>query len=122
MISVKRPNFILVFSRAACHAKPDTVGKTSRIKFIYFKTHQLTIMYCFKHAIHDILSNFLFQNIYKFFLRARNLHEQYFPYLSHCENHLLQVTMFHEIFSNYPYFIKVRHSFTAIKETFCCRG
>ena len=44
----------------------------------YFKgyqIHQLTIMYRFEHTNHDIILNFLFQSLYKLFLRARNLHQ-----------------------------------------------
>ena len=44
----------------------------------YFKSpqiHLLTIMYRFEHTNHNILLNFLFQNLYKFFLRGRNLHQ-----------------------------------------------
>ena len=37
--------------------------------------HLLTIMYRFKHTDHDILLNFLFQNLCKVILRARNLHK-----------------------------------------------
>ena len=45
----------------------DTFFKNSQI-------HQLT-MYRFEHINHDNPPNFLFQNRYKLFLRARNLHQ-----------------------------------------------
>ena len=49
------------------HIFQDTYIQSSQI-------FELTKMYCFKHANHDILLNFLFQNLYKLFLHARNLH------------------------------------------------
>ena len=44
----------------------------------YFESsqiHQLTIIYRLEHTNHDILLNFLFQNLHKLFLRALNLHQ-----------------------------------------------
>ena len=44
----------------------------------YFESahiYLLTIMYCFEHISHDILLNFLFQNLYKLFLHAHDLHQ-----------------------------------------------
>ena len=49
------------------HIFPDTY-------FESFQTHQLTIMCDFEHTNHVIHLNFLWQNFYKLFLRARNLH------------------------------------------------
>ena len=46
----------------------DTYFESSQI-------HLLTIMYRFERTNHDILLNFLFQNLYKLFLRARNLNQ-----------------------------------------------
>ena len=37
--------------------------------------HQLIIVYCFEHTNHDIFLYFLFWNLYKLFLYARNLHQ-----------------------------------------------
>ena len=45
----------------------DTYFQSSQI-------HQLTIMYRFEHADYDIFLIFLFQNLYKVFLLAHNLH------------------------------------------------
>ena len=45
--------------------------------YTYFKSspiHQLTIMYCFEYTNLDIILIFLFQNLYKLFSYARNLH------------------------------------------------
>ena len=50
------------------HIFQDTYFETSQI-------HQLTIMYHFEHTNHDIILQFLFQNLYKIFWRARNLHQ-----------------------------------------------
>ena len=50
------------------HIFQDTYFETSQI-------HQLTIMYHFEHTNHDIILHFLFQNLYKIFWRARNLHQ-----------------------------------------------
>ena len=61
--------------------------------FLSSQIHQLTIMYRFEHTNHDILIYFLFQNIYKLFLHARNLHQYYLPHLSDCKNRLIQVVM-----------------------------
>ena len=47
-------------------------------QYAYFKSsqiHHLTIMYYFEHTNHDIILSFLFQNLYKSFLRALNLHQ-----------------------------------------------
>ena len=49
------------------HIFQDTYFENSQI-------HQLTMMYRFEHKSHDILLNFLFQNLYSLFLRACNLH------------------------------------------------
>ena len=46
----------------------------------------MTKMYRFEYADHDIPLNYLFQNLYKLFLRVRNLNEIYFAYLSDCQN------------------------------------
>ena len=43
--------------------------------FESFQIPLITIMYHSKHANHDILLNFFFQNLYKLFSRARNPHE-----------------------------------------------
>ena len=40
--------------------------------FESFQIRLITIMYHSKYANHDILLNFLFQNLYKLFLHARN--------------------------------------------------
>ena len=37
--------------------------------------HHLTVMYCFEHTDHDNLQKILFQNLYKLFLHAFNLHQ-----------------------------------------------
>ena len=44
-------------------------------------------MYRFEQTNHDILQNFLFQNLNKLFLHARNLHQYYPPSLSDYKNH-----------------------------------
>ena len=54
------------------HIFQDTYFQSSQIR-------QLAIMYHLEHTNHDILLNFLFQNFYKLFLRAHNLH-QYLQY------------------------------------------
>ena len=79
-ISIARFNLILVFFKPASYAKPGT-EKDYGINFIYFKTyfeisqiHQLTIMYHFEHAHHDILLKLLFEHFYKLFLCALNLY------------------------------------------------
>ena len=81
LISGKRSNFTLVLFKPACHANPGTVRKRERsismFQRTYFKSSQiylLTIMDRFEHKNHDILLNVLFLNLYKLFLRARNLH------------------------------------------------
>ena len=38
--------------------------------FESYQIYQLTIMYRFEHTNHDILQNFLFQNLYFFFFFA----------------------------------------------------
>ena len=53
----------------------DQVHIFQDIYFEISQIHLLTTMYRFKHADHDILLNFLFQNLCKFILRARNLHK-----------------------------------------------
>ena len=40
------------------------------------------MMYRVEHANHDVFLNFLFRNLYKLFLHARNLNQLYPPYLS----------------------------------------
>ena len=50
------------------HIFQDTYFESSQ-------THLLTIMYCFEHKNYDIHLNFLFQNPYKLFFRAYNLHQ-----------------------------------------------
>ena len=50
------------------HIFQDAFIKSSQVS-------ELTIMYHFQHANHDILLNILFQNFYKLFLRARNLYQ-----------------------------------------------
>ena len=72
-ISVKESNFALVFFKAACHANPGAernfLGSSS-----YISTHISTVFKHFEHTNHDIILNFFFQNAYKLFLRASNLH------------------------------------------------
>ena len=72
-ISVKESNFALVFFKAACHANPGAkrnfLGSSS-----YISTHISTVFKHFEHTDHDIILNFFFQNVYKLFLRASNLH------------------------------------------------
>ena len=46
----------------------DTYLETSQ-------THQLTVMHGFEHKNHDVILNLLFQNFYKLFFRACNLHQ-----------------------------------------------
>ena len=69
-ISVTRSNFTLFFFKASCNANPEAERIFARSSSLYFKTyfcssqiHQLTIMYHFEHANHDIPLNFLFQNL-----------------------------------------------------------
>ena len=73
---------MLVFFKAFGYANPkaerDFAGSVHIFQDIYFEIsqiHLLTTMYRFKHTDHDILLNFLFQNLCKFILRARNLHK-----------------------------------------------
>ena len=42
--------------------------------FKSFQIYLTAITYRFEHTNHDILLIFLFQNLYKLFLRAHNLH------------------------------------------------
>ena len=46
----------------------DTYFESSQI-------YQLTIMYRFEQPVHDILLNFLYQNLNKFFVHTHNLHQ-----------------------------------------------
>ena len=71
-ISVKRSNFTLVFFKAACNANAGVERNFAvsssyilRQIFLNFQIHLVTIMYRFEHTNHDILLNFLFQNLYK---------------------------------------------------------
>ena len=52
-------------------------------------------MYRFEHINHDILLNFLFQNLYKLFIRVCDLHQSYLPYLSGYKNLIFQVRKIH---------------------------
>ena len=81
-ISVKRPSPTLVFFKASCNANPvgerKLAGLSSYVSNTYFESsqiHHLTIMHHFEHTNDDILVNILFQNLYKLFLRAFNLHQ-----------------------------------------------
>ena len=77
-------------------------------------------MYDFEYTSHNIPIKFLFQNVYKFFLHARNLHQQYLPHLSDCKNLLFQVAMFHWIFTNHPYISRNKPIFATITRTYYC--
>ena len=55
-------------SQDQAHIFQDTYFESSQI-------YQLTIIYRFEHTSHHILLNFIFQNLFKLFLRARNLHQ-----------------------------------------------
>ena len=57
-----------IFLQDQIHIFQDTYFGSSQI-------HQLTITYCFEHTSHDVLLNFLFQNLYNLFLCACNLHQ-----------------------------------------------
>ena len=70
------------------HIFQDTYLYSSQI-------HQLTITYGLEHTNHDIFLKFVFQNLNELFLRARNLHQQYLPFLSNYKDLLFQVIMFH---------------------------
>ena len=48
--------------------------------------HQPAIMYFFEHTNHNIHLNVLFQNLYKLYLRACNLHQYCFPCLGDFKN------------------------------------
>ena len=81
-MSVKRSNFTLVFFKAACHANPGAernfAGSSLYILihiFLKFSNKSAKIMYHFEHTNHNILLNFLFQNLYKLFLHEHNLHQ-----------------------------------------------
>ena len=119
-IPVERSSFTLVFFKAACNAEWNFAR--SCISSIYFKNYQLhqmlAIMYCFKHAGHDIFQYFSFQNLYKRFFRAHNLHYQCLFHLSECKNLIFQVMMFHWNFHNHPYIHNDEHLFAVIKQTY----
>ena len=44
------------------------------------KIHHLTIIYHFEHINHDNPMNFVFQNLFKLYLRVHNPHQKYVPY------------------------------------------
>ena len=53
-------------------------GRVHIFQGTYFESsqiHQPAIMYLLEHINHDIYINFLFQNLYRLFLRAGNLHQ-----------------------------------------------
>ena len=79
-ISVKRSNFTLAFFKGACHANPGAkrnfAGSSSYISrhiFRKFSNTSANNNVSLGITNHDILLNFLFQNLYKLFLRASNL-------------------------------------------------
>ena len=79
--SVKRSNITLVFLKLLAMVNLELKfflqDQAPIFQDIYFNSsqiYQLTIMYRFEHTNH-VLLNFLFQNLYNLFLRARNLHK-----------------------------------------------
>ena len=59
---------LVAFAYLQVHIFRDNYFESSQI-------HQLTVMYHFEHTNHDILLNFLFENLYKLFLHAPNQHQ-----------------------------------------------
>ena len=57
------------------HILQDQVSIFQDPYFESFQIHQLTRKYRFEHRNHDNLINVLFQNLYKLFLHALNLHQ-----------------------------------------------
>ena len=69
-ILAKRSSYTLVFFKAAYQAH-----KFHNAHFEIFEIHQLTIIHHFQHINHDILLNFLFQNLYTLFFWVHSLHQ-----------------------------------------------
>ena len=81
-ISAKRSNFTLVFLKLLAmlihELKEMLQDQAHPFQDTYLENSQiclLKIMYHFKNTNHDILLNFLFQNIQKLFLSMRNLQQ-----------------------------------------------
>ena len=76
-ISLHKSDDSLDFFKAAFHANPGA-GKNEKDQTHVFQDtysegcsiHQLAMMCSFEHTNHDIHLDFLFQNLYKLFLRA----------------------------------------------------
>ena len=82
LISVKRFSFILVFFKATCHANPATEiyfagSRSYSLRHIFLKFSNTSSNYNISLCTYKswYFPNFLFQNIYKLFLHARNLHQ-----------------------------------------------
>ena len=105
--------------------------KNSWIKLIYFNTFAAkTFKYICRYLYdtdtcitlnvqnHGTRLDFLFQRLPILFLHAYNQHLQCLPCLDYCKNLLYQVTMFHQIFSSYP-FIRIDKNLFLTSNNIC---